>query len=95
MIPAEVAREVPAALDQLPSPALGTTCGGEIAIDPTSGTGDMALRKVFQFELELAPDTVATQVGGRVFVRFDHGKEALAWQAYRALRQLFLSKFNV
>ena len=95
VIPAVVAREVPAALDKLPSVALGTQGGGLIAIDPSSGSGDIALRKVFQFELELAPGATALQVGGRVFVRFDHGKEPLAWQAYRALRQLFLSKFDV
>ena len=95
VIPALVVREVPAALDRLPSVALGSLGGGVIAIDPSDSGGDMALRKVFQFDLELDPRATAMQVGGRVFVRFDHGREALAWQAYRALRQLFLSKFNV
>ena len=95
VIAAEVAREVPAALDRLPSVALGSMGGGLIPIDPSGVGGDIALRKVFQFELKLDPAATALQVGGRVFVRFDHGTEALAWQAYRALRQLFLSKFDV
>ena len=34
-------------------------------------------------------------VGGRVYVRFDHGSEALAAQWYRQGRQLFLARFNV
>ena len=95
VIPAVVTREVPAALDRLPSIALGSLGGGEIAIDPGGGGPDMALNKVFQFDLELDPGASAMQIGGRVYVRFDHGEEALAWQAYRALRQLFLSKFDV
>ena len=95
IIPATVTRELPAALDRLPSVALGTSGGGVIPIDPTAEGGDVALQKVFQFELALPPSARVAQVGGRVFVRFDHGSEALVWQVYRAVRQMFLSKFNV
>ncbi len=95
VIPATVTREVPAALDRLPSVALGTAGGGVIPIDPSGKGGDVALQKVFQFELALPATARVKQVGGRVFVRFDHGSEALAWQVYRSVRQMFLSKFNV
>jgi putative peptide zinc metalloprotease protein len=33
--------------------------------------------------------------GARVYVRFDHGREALAWRVMRALRQFFLGQFRV
>ena len=95
VIPATVTREVPAALDRLPSVALGTFGGGVIPIDPSEEGYDIALQKVFQFELALPSTARVTQVGGRVFVRFDHGSETLAWQVYRSVRQMFLSKFNV
>jgi hypothetical protein len=31
-------------------------------------------------------------VGGRVYVRFDHGKAPVVAQVYRELRQVFLSR---
>ena len=34
-------------------------------------------------------------LGERVYVRFRHDDEALAFRAYRTVRQLFLSRFNV
>jgi putative peptide zinc metalloprotease protein len=34
-------------------------------------------------------------VGGRVYVRFDHGWEPLIWRWYRNVRQLFLRRFSV
>jgi putative peptide zinc metalloprotease protein len=34
-------------------------------------------------------------VGERALVRFDHGPEQVGFRLYRALRQLFLSQFNV
>ena len=92
---AEVVREVPSATDRLPSPALSTVGGGDIALDPTSTAEPTALERVFQFELRLPPGEHVATVGGRVHVRFDHGPEALAWRMYRSLRQIFLKQFNV
>ena len=34
-------------------------------------------------------------VGGRVYVRFDHGQRSLASRWYRSVRQLFLARFDV
>jgi putative peptide zinc metalloprotease protein len=33
-------------------------------------------------------------VGGRAFLRFDHGRVPLAQQWYRRLRQVFLERFD-
>jgi hypothetical protein len=34
-------------------------------------------------------------LGARVHARFDHGTEAIAFQLYRALRQLLLRQFGI
>ncbi|HEX9179494.1 MAG TPA: hypothetical protein VF859_03805, partial [Burkholderiales bacterium] len=89
---AYVRREVPGASDRLPSLALSSAGGGEVALDPYSRGGPKALQSHFEFELDL-PDVRPSGIGGRVFVRFEHGRETLARQAYRVLRQLFLQRF--
>ncbi|OLC13092.1 MAG: hypothetical protein AUH29_14525 [Candidatus Rokubacteria bacterium 13_1_40CM_69_27] len=94
-VPAVVKREVPGATERLPSMALGSQGGGQIAIDPRDTHGVTALQKVFQFDLELPAHAKLVNVGGRVYVRFDHGWEPFATQGYRYLRQIFLSRFNV
>ncbi|QSA97862.1 hypothetical protein [Methylococcus sp. EFPC2] len=93
--PGRIEREVPAASDKLPSTALGQGGGGEIAVDPSDKQGAKAFETVFQFDIALPEQSALRNLGGRVYVRFDHGSEPLAWQAYRKLRQLFLSKFSV
>lgn len=90
-----VQREVPAATDQLPGRALTQDGGGPIAIDPRDRLGVKAFQKVFLFDIEIPGYEGFYNPGGRVYVRFDHGKEPLPWRWYRALRQLFLKKFNV
>ena len=55
----------------------------------------MAFEKMFQFDLELSRPIAPVFVGGRVYVRFDHKPEPLAFQWYRQLRQMFLRRFNV
>lgn len=94
-LPAVIARTVPGATDRLPSPALGTQGGGLIPTDPNDAENVKALTTVFQIDLELPAKTLISGLGGRVFVRFEHGKEALAFQWYRQLRQLFLKRFGV
>ena len=90
---ATVARQVPAAVERLPSAVLGPLGGGPFAVDPEDSSGTRATEGVFEVEL-LLPVSVE-RLGSRVYVRFDHGSEPLAQQWYRRLRQLFLSKFNV
>ena len=92
---ANIIREVPAASDTLPSPALGYMGGGLIPVDPSSGQGDKAYEPVFQIELELPAQANARNLGERVYVRFDFGSEPLALQWFRLARQLFLRQFSV
>jgi putative peptide zinc metalloprotease protein len=92
---ATVAREVPGASDRLPSPALGAAGGGAIPVDPTDTQGARALDRVFQLDLEVPSPGHVVNVGGRVYVRFDHGHAPLAVQWYRTIRQLLLARFNV
>jgi len=94
-IDAGVTRLVPAASDELPSPALGSGGGGQVPMDPKDPKGQKAMRKVFQVDLQLPVELGLVNVGGRVYVRFDHGWEPLMVQWYRQGRQLFLSRFNV
>jgi putative peptide zinc metalloprotease protein len=92
--PAELLREVPAGTDQLPSRTLSVEGGGEIAIDPRDASGVKTFTKVFLFDIGLPPPEGLYKVGGRIFVRFDHGEEPLAWRWYRGIRRLFLRRFN-
>lgn len=95
ILPAVIIREVPGATDQLPGRALGQEGGGNIAIDPADARGLKAFQKLFLFDIALRSSKGLFNVGGRIYVRFDHGKEPLIQRWYRGLRSLFLSRFNV
>ncbi len=94
-MPAVIRREVPAATEQLPSRVLSQQGGGKIAIDPRDTLGVKAFQKIFLFDIELPDLKGLYNVGGRVYVRFDHGSEPLVWRWYRGVRQMFLRRFNV
>ena len=92
---AQLVREVPKAGKDLPSPALGQSGGGLIAMDPHDDKGMRTLESLFEFELAL-PDTVrADYLGSRVHVRFEHPPEPIGVRMWQALRRLFLSQFHV
>jgi len=93
--PAILVREAPAGRNELPSKALGTSGGGASAVDPGDQRGRKTLQRIFQFDLELPPDTPAAAFGSRVYVRFEHEWEPLGFQWFRRLRQLFLARLNV
>ncbi len=95
LFPAIIKREVPGVLEYLPSTALSNAGGGRIAIDPSDHEGLRPIEKQFQFDVEPVGTVDNVYIGGRVYVRFDHGFEPLAFQWYRSLRQLFLRRFNV
>ena len=94
-VAAQVRREVPGASPKLPTAALGSSGGGPIAVDPRDKQGVTALRQVFQLELTLPAEVRSDYLGGRVFVRFNHGFEPAGFQMYRAFRRLLLRQFNV
>ena len=53
------------------------------------------MQKMFQVDIEIPAPSRFLNVGGRAYVRFDHGRAPLAVQGYAYLRRLFLSRFNV
>jgi putative peptide zinc metalloprotease protein len=95
VVPASLLREVPAAQAEVPSPVLTTEGGGEIVLDPSARERPRALQSLFLFDVGVANLDDARALGGRVYVRFDHGREAVAWRLMRAVRQVFLRQFNV
>ena len=66
-----------------------------LAVDPLDPDGLRALESLFQLDLNLPQEVKDPHIGGRVYVRFEHGSMPLALQWYRSLRQLFLRKFYV
>lgn len=86
-------RDMPAATVRLPSAALGDRGGGNIAVDAKDEKGETAAEPVFLVELDL-PGSRLERVGARAEVRFDLGYEPVAQQAWRRLRQTFLSHFT-
>ncbi|MDR7039920.1 putative peptide zinc metalloprotease protein [Methylobacterium sp. BE186] len=90
-----IAREVPAAQQDIPSLALTTQGGGTIAVDASNPQKPVALQSIFIFDVQLAGGLPLDVLGERVYVRFDHGREAIAWRLLRGLRQVFLSQFRV
>ncbi len=93
VVAAKIIRQVPAASNRLPSPALGPQGGGPFPVDPGDIHGVTTLEGIFEVRLQLP--MAVDKLGGRVYVLFDHGREPLAWQWYRRFRQLFLRRFNV
>jgi len=90
-----IKRIVPGASEQLPAKALGTAGGGGITTDPTDRQGLKTIQKIFELDIELPSSSGLVNLGGRGYVRFDHGWAPLATQWYFQLRQVFLSRFNV
>lgn len=93
--PASIQREVPAASVDLPSAALGYAGGGAVPVDPSDSKGSRAFESVFQFDLSIPDAADVKDIGQRVYVRFDHGKEPLVRHWYRVIRQLLLRRFTV
>ena len=96
VIPAHIARQVPAGHDEAPSRALVGSGGGELAMDPSDPQGRKTIERTFQFDLAL-DEPVGRKVGygQRVHVRFDLAPAPLTTQAWRGLRRLFLRHFDV
>lgn len=92
-VAAQLASAVPAATRQLPSAALGERGGGPFATDPADGEGVRSLEPLFLYDV-LVNNRPLERVGGRAWVRFDHGFEPLAFQLYRRAAQLFLKQFD-
>jgi putative peptide zinc metalloprotease protein len=93
-IPSSIEREIPAATYRLPSKALGQKGGGKIQTDPFDEEGVRTKDQYFQFELAFPDTSLSRHIGKRVYVRFTHGYEPLAWQWYRSFEELFLDELG-
>jgi putative peptide zinc metalloprotease protein len=82
-------------IDELPSAALSLSGGGTLVTVPNDPNGLKTIERIFILDLALPANISTVTFGERVFVRFNHGNEPLAWQGLRRLRQLFLSRFGV
>ena len=92
-IPGKIVRVVPSASKELPSLALALEGGGEIAMDPSSREKMQAFEKYFQIDIAM-PGLTLNRVGGRVYVRFEHEPEPLAYRWYRSVRRMLLRRLN-
>lgn len=93
-LPARISRQVPAASRDLPGLALSLEGGGRIALDPKEKGRPTAFSSLFHFEVVL-PGTRLERIDERVYVRFEHTPEPLAFRWYRDLRRLLLARFEV
>ncbi|MFN4088237.1 MAG: site-2 protease family protein [Alphaproteobacteria bacterium] len=93
VVTATSVKETPAVTRELPSLVLSTRGGGLIALDPEAAGGTQALERLYVIDLQPDAPLPHDRVGGRVHVRFDHGREPLYGQLYRALREVFLERF--
>ena len=91
---ATLRREVPAASARLPNAALAISGGGVVPTDPRQPDTPTALGRWFEFEVEL-PAERSRALGERVYVRFEHGWEPLAWRMFRTVRQTFMKRFVI
>ncbi len=96
MLASRLVREVPAAADALPSPALAAANGGAIAVDPRSTGHGQGAGTPFPVRRGAArsPAGSAAAFGSRVNVRFDFAWEPLGEVIYRRVRQGLLSRFE-
>jgi putative peptide zinc metalloprotease protein len=93
-ITSSIEREIPAATYRLPSKALGQDGGGKIQTDPFDEEGVRTKDQYFQFELAFPDSGESQHIGKRVYIRFTHGYEPLAWQWYRSFEELFLDELG-
>lgn len=94
-MPAAMVREVPAAIAEIPHLALATEGGGSVVLDPAHPDKPQPLERLFHFDLRPTTAQLPPLLGERVFVRFDHGAEPIAFRIMRGIRQLFLRQFSV
>lgn len=89
---ARIVREVPGAVETLPSAVLSVAGGGPFVTDPRDPM--LALERLFQLDLKLEEAPAHARFGTRMHVRFNFEPAPLLAQIGRHVRRLFLSRFN-
>lgn len=91
---AELVGEVPGATQRLPSAALASSGGGDIAADSHADDDALLTREpVVWLDVKLA-DIRRDRIGGRAWIRFEHGGATLFERVLRGGRQLLLQHFS-
>lgn len=93
-LPASITREVPTAQNDLPSLALASRAGGDIAVSYSADGTPVALERLFVIDVSTARPEGLLAYGARAYVRFDHGAEPLYLRLQRAVRQTLLRVFG-
>lgn len=94
LYPARIEREVPEASRELPGMALSLEGGGGVALDPKQSDKPQSFEKLFHFDIVLERAEIRG-IGERVYVRFEHDPEPLAYRLHRSVRRLLLNQFGV
>jgi putative peptide zinc metalloprotease protein len=94
-IAAERLRDVPRASSELPSALLGSSEGGDIAVDARDREGRMATQPVFQLEVALPHRPEGLYLGRRAYVRFEHFREPVGKVWFRRFRQKLLTALGI
>jgi putative peptide zinc metalloprotease protein len=89
----KIIRQTPKATKYIPTPALGTAGGGDLGIDPSDKSNKKLLKPVFQIDISVPKDEKINQIGGRVYVRLNHGYLPVGQQLALYFNQLFLRHF--
>lgn len=89
-------RMIPGAVESLPSPVLGAEGGGHwVEITAAPDGRRRLVQEAFLLDFVVDGDVPGGTIGSRVYVRIDHGAEAVGWRILRSLRQLFLRHLDV
>ncbi len=88
----------PAAIEQLPSPYLGTRYGGSVAVNSLAKDGLQLLQPMFQLQIRLQSVVERPFIGSRVTIKITHGQQTLAssfrlWFYQKLQQKGILSKF--
>ncbi len=89
----KIIRQTPKATLYIPTPALGVKGGGTLSIDPSDTSGTKLLKPVFQIDISIPKDEKLNEIGGRVYVRLNHGSLPIGEQLSLYFNQLFLRHF--
>lgn len=89
-ISASLIRDYPSGTRQLPSRALDQSGGGSLTVQHNDGEGLISTEEFFQLDLKLDLHNDWSRLGERVYVRLNHGSQALWRIIWTRLQQLFL-----
>ena len=94
LVRGDITQQVPAGTFTLPSPVLGTSGGGRLAVKASQADGTQTAQMIFLVDVSLPTLQPGSRYGERAYILFRHPPEALARRIYRSFRQLFISNIQ-